>query len=178
MEEVWKPVVGYEGKYEVSSKGRVASLNYGNSGKRGLLVPVVTHGGYLRVSLSSDKTALTKRVHRLVSEAFIPNPENFPQVNHIDEDKHNNSMDNLEWCSARHNNLHNGRAKLVGIKNSKKVEAFDSKGKFAYKFDSLREAGEAGYNMGCISMCCNGTRITHRGLTWKYTDSEDSTYGA
>lgn len=114
MEEVWKPIKGLEGLYEISSKGRVKSLarQAGNVYKKEKIVkPRKDIGGYLSVSIGLPCKYYNKRLHRLVAEAFIPNPSNLPQVNHLDEDKSNNCVDNLEWCSARYN-MNYGTAKM------------------------------------------------------------------
>ena len=124
MIEEWRPVVGYEGLYEVSNTGRVRSVDryvktcYGSyrlhKGK--VLSPGIRPDGYLVVSLQYRMF----RVHRIVAEAFLPNPDNLPQVNHKDEDKSNNRVDNLEWCTAKYNNNYGTariRAKETAIKN-------------------------------------------------------------
>ena len=124
MIEEWRPVVGYEGLYEVSNTGRVRSIDryvktcYGSyrlhKGK--VLSPGIRPDGYLVVSLQYRMF----RVHRIVAEAFLPNPDNLPQVNHKDEDKSNNRVDNLEWCTAKYNNNYGTariRAKETAIKN-------------------------------------------------------------
>ena len=124
MIEKWRPVEGYEGLYEVSNTGRVRSVDryvktcYGSyrlhKGK--VLSPGIRPDGYLVVSLQYRMF----RVHRLVAEAFLPNPDNLPQVNHKDEDKSNNRVDNLEWCTAKYNNNYGTariRAKETAIKN-------------------------------------------------------------
>ena len=110
-EEIWKPVVGYEGLYEVSSYGRVRSLDryvkYSNGPihlhKGRILNPGKEKVGYLVVPLSCNGKLHLKKIHILVAEAFIPNPDNLPQVNHKDENKTNNNVDNLEWCTAKYN---------------------------------------------------------------------------
>lgn len=103
MNEVWKDIEGYEGKYQVSNLGRVRGLDRKNSMgktvKGRILKPRKTHAGYLRAHLCRDD----RYIHRLVAEAFIPNPNNLPQINHKDEDKANNSVDNLEWCTCEYN---------------------------------------------------------------------------
>ena len=107
MIEEWKSVVGYEGLYEVSSYGRVRSLDrYDRMNRfwKGRILNLCTDGGgYLFVALSSNGKEKNYLVHRMVAQAFIPNPDNLPEVNHKDEDKMNNSVDNLEWCDREYN---------------------------------------------------------------------------
>lgn len=106
-EEIWRPVVGYEGLYEVSSYGRVRSLDRYDSMNRflrGRILRLFTDGlGYLSAHLSSNGKVKSFLVHRLVAQAFIPNPDNLPQVNHIDENPSNDNVDNLEWCDGKYN---------------------------------------------------------------------------
>lgn len=110
MEE-WKPIVCYEEKYQISNYGQVKSLNYRGSGKDKILKLQKDTYGYSKVILYKNGKAKTRMVHRLVAEAFIPNPNNLPQINHKDEDKSNNCVDNLEWCSAKYNNSYGSRKK-------------------------------------------------------------------
>lgn len=102
--EKWLDVVGYEGLYEVSNYGRVRSVY-----TKRVLSPGLSQG-YFYVALYKDKKRSNKQVHRLVAEAFIPNPNNFPIINHKDEVKTNNMVENLEWCSYAYNNTYNGLA--------------------------------------------------------------------
>ena len=106
MNEIWKDIEGYEGKYQVSNLGNVKSLNYKNSGKEQNIALCNDADGYLLVNLRLNNKVKTKRVHRLVAQAFIPNPENKPQVNHIDGNKKNNKIENLEWCTCEENQRH------------------------------------------------------------------------
>ena len=101
MEEIWKDIKGYENKYQISNLGNVKSL----VGNHKMLKPKIDRG-YKRVGLSMDNKSKLFRVHRLVAEAFIPNPNNYPMVNHIDRDKINNVDSNLEWCTALYNVTH------------------------------------------------------------------------
>ena len=107
MSEEWRPVVGYEGLYEVSSYGRVRSLDRydeRNCFREGRILKLYTSRvGYLRVQLSLNSKKKMYLVHRLVAEAFIPNPDNLPEVNHLDEDKTNNRVENLEFCDRKYN---------------------------------------------------------------------------
>lgn len=125
MEEIWKPVKGYEGYYEVSNLGRVRSLDRTVIDKGGR--PQVKKGcilksrpdrqGYIVVALSKNRHYLHKCVHTLVADAFIPNPDNLPQINHKDEVKSNNVFTNLEWCTSKYNaNYGNRNIKMVKTK--------------------------------------------------------------
>src|SRR6185312_10171182 len=114
MNEVWKPVVGYEGTYEVSCCGRIRSIPRMVLGRYGGMVPKpgkmlslkTERNGYIRVCLRRQTGQCTMLVHRMVANAFIPNPEMLPVVNHIDGDKANNTAENLEWCTQRQNCHH------------------------------------------------------------------------
>lgn len=118
MEEIWKPVKGFEGYYEVSNLGNVRSidrivLDTVRNCERLLKGKILTQrdngSGYKGVMFCKEHKLYNKYVHRLVSEAFIPNPDNLPQINHKDEDKSNNRVDNLEWCSQLYNNIYGSR---------------------------------------------------------------------
>nr|DAR89802.1 MAG TPA: homing endonuclease [Caudoviricetes sp.] len=108
--EIWKPIKGYEGKYEVSTHGRVRSLiGSGGESRICVLKPFIAKTlsiNYARVGLSKHQQNKTKFIHRLVAETFIPNPENKPFVNHIDNNPLNNSVSNLEWCTQKENIQH------------------------------------------------------------------------
>lgn len=101
--ETWKPVKGYEGLYEVSDKGNVRSLNYRGLNGRVHELVLLDVKGYLKVNLWKDDEMKSHSVHRLVAEAFIPNPDGKPQVNHKDEVKSNNVVENLEWATSLEN---------------------------------------------------------------------------
>lgn len=107
MIEEWRPVVGYEGLYEVSNTGQVRSLDKYDSINRfyegRILKLFADRLGYLRVQLYSNSKRKSFLVHRLVAQAFIPNPDNLPQVNHRDEDPSNDNVENLEWCDGKYN---------------------------------------------------------------------------
>lgn len=107
--EQWKDIEGYEGKYQVSNEGRVKSLNYHQQGIEQVLRLSTSDRGYKRVALQKDGKCKLELVHRLVAKAFIPNPNNYPIINHKDENTSNNFVDNLEWCTSQYNNTYNDR---------------------------------------------------------------------
>lgn len=127
MEEIWKDVVGYEGIYKVSNLGnvrRVSSFRGVNKMYLGCynLKGLDNGKGYLRIKLTMYNKSKRVMLHRIIAEAFIPNPDKKPFINHIDHDKRNNSLSNLEWCTQSENILHevkNGRWHACKIKNLK-----------------------------------------------------------
>ena len=117
MTEQWRPIEGYEGLYEVSNLGRVKSLK---CGRERILKPQMKKKGYLQVGLRKEGKYKMFKVHRLVAQAFIPNPEGLPQINHKDENPSNNRVENLEWCDSKYNNnygTHNERIVQTMISN-------------------------------------------------------------
>lgn len=137
MEEEWRPVKGYEGLYEVSNTGKVRSLYFG---KTRILSPCKNSQGYLQAVLCKDKVPKGLRVHRLVASAFIPNPNNKPEVNHIDGNKANNNVDNLEWCTREYNMRHACHNGLMNVDiHRKSVILYKKYG----EYKSITEAAEA-----------------------------------
>ena len=106
MIEEWKDIEGYEGLYQVSTLGRVKSLKYWGGKRTAILSQAKRKDGYLMVGLSRDGITKSKSVHRLVAQAFIPNPNNLEMINHKDEVPDNNCVSNLEWCSRSYNQLY------------------------------------------------------------------------
>lgn len=170
----WRPIAGYEGRYEVSSLGKVRSLDYrGVKGWVKELSPTPNNKGYLQVSLfKKGKEPWHASIHRLVAKAFMPNPHNYLEVNHIDEDKTNNCVTNLEWCTRKHNMNHGTVVKRSSENRSKSVEAIDpSSGIVIHRFISTSEAQRHGFASSHISNCCRGKEKTHKGFTWKYVET-------
>lgn len=121
MNEVWKDVVGYEGCYQVSNFGRIRSTKRvtfdGRKRKEMIRAPSYDPDGYLTVNLSKDGISKTQRIHRLVATAFIPNPNGYSQINHKDENKSNNCVENLEWCTCEYNLKYGNRLRKVSGEN-------------------------------------------------------------
>ena len=167
-EEIWCPIKGYEGLYEVSDQGRVKSLKFG---KGKILKPFRNKGGYLRVGLCKNGEMKQCFVHRLVAKTFIPNPDNLPEVNHKDEDKENNSVQNLEWCTDKYNTNYGTRTQRQAEKLSKPVLQLTKSGVFVREWKSTRDVERnLGFNHGNISLYCNGKRKSSNGFVWKFKD--------
>lgn len=162
--EVWKDIQGYEGLYQVSNLGRVKSLHKAEV----ILKPGINNRGYYFVMLYKDKKYHHALVHRLVAKAFIPNKENFPQVNHKDENKANNCVNNLEWCTNLYNNLYHDKAIKTGIKEGKPVAQYTLSGKLVKIWQSAHEAERAGYHARHIGECCSDKIKTHLGYMWRF----------
>lgn len=170
--EVWKSIVNYEGLYEISSYGNVRSLDRYMFSKRWNkdqlvkgkdLKPSMAKNGYLRIELT-DKDGNRKKhpVHRLVAMAFIPNINNYTQINHIDEDKANNAVSNLEWCTAKYN-INYGTWK---DRHCKQIAQYDLNGTLVATYNSLSDAVKVGFSASQISKCCNKIITTHKGFRW------------
>lgn len=171
--EIWKSVPGYEGLYEVSNLGRVRSLTIVDSigrTKRGIVLRQKTaKNGYKEVCLHKNGRQKTKKVHRLVAEAFLANNENLPQVNHKDENKGNNLLGNLEWCSAKYNtNYGTGRHRNFMAQHRIPVLQFNGDVEPIGSFPSLREAErKTGVSSASISCVLRGKTKTAGGFIWR-----------
>ena len=166
MQELWKDIKGYEGKYQVSNFGRVKSLNYNNTSQEKILVNSLSNKGYYRVSLSLNNKAKQYNIHRLVAEAFIPNPLNLPFVNHKDKNRTNNMVDNLEWCTIQYNNTYGTVLDRLSNVRSKEVICIETQK--IYKSAKQVEI-ETGLSASSIGKCCRGQRKTCGGFHWKFT---------
>ena len=164
MIETWKNVVGYGGLYEVSNLGRVRSLP--KSGREGkILSPQMDRRGYRFVHLRINGQRKTGKVHRLVAQAFLPNPDNYPQVNHKNGNKSDNRVSNLEWCSREYNIWHERNVLGITGQVPQKVMCVETGEVFA----SRQEAAEkVGVSKQMLSFACCGRRQTAGGYHWKY----------
>ena len=170
MKEEWRMCKGFEPFYMVSNCGRVKSVAvYSNKYQKILNRPVekmkhieTTRDGYKRVLISYYGKHYHCSMHRLVAQAFIENPNNYPCINHKDENKSNNVHTNLEWCSASYNNAYGTRMQRV----RKKVQQ-SLNGVVIATYDSMSDAGKAiGQKAGAISRCCHGFYKTCGGYEW------------
>lgn len=167
--EVWKNIEGYEGLYQVSNFGRVKSLKFG---KEKILKPLRIKCGYLQVNLSKNGKGKMCYVHRLVALAFIPNPNCLSEVNHKDENKENNRVDNLEWCNRTYNNNYGTRNKKIGEKKLIPVLQYDKDGTFIREWKSMIDVeNELGINNSNITQCCRGKLKSAGGFRWAYKNS-------
>lgn len=186
-EEIWKDIKGYEGLYQVSSFGRVKSLErfidfknkYGGGHMvhkpERLLKPKINKDGYLVVGLSKNGNIKYMLVSRLVAKTFLPNPRKLPEVNHKDEDKQNNRINNLEWCTRAYNNTY-GILSKEGRRQStkyrmKKIFQCTLDGKLLKIYNGIRIAEEeTGIKNQSICRCCKGKQNTAGGFIWRYAD--------
>ena len=174
--EIWKDILGYEGYYQVSNYGRVKSIkrNTKNQFKyfERIKEPYIGNNGYLCVVLYKDNKSKHFSIHRLVANAFVDNPNNLPQVNHIDCNKKNNKVNNLEWVTASDNMKH-------AIKNNlikwivKSVLQYSKDGEFIREWYSINEASrKLKIQHSNIISCCKGKRKTAGNYIWKYKEEK------
>lgn len=178
MSEIWKPIKDFEGRYEVSNIGRVRSFmtNKGHIRDMPLILsPKVDKYGYLIVGLNKYGKIYHHTVHRLVAIAFIPNDNGLPQINHKNEDKQDNCVENLEWCTVSYNNNYGTHSKRISDsmknnpKTSKVVLQCDKDGSIVNEYPSTHEAARAnGYTQSGIVACIYGKMNTYKGFYWKY----------
>lgn len=175
----WKDIEGFEGSYQVSNTGLIKSLK-GKSErimkprrKKIIKKDGSTEFGYEELVLSNGDVRTSKLVHRLVAQAFIPNPQNKPEVNHIDEDKGNNNISNLEWNTHEENSNHGTKNIRSANKQSMAVIGVDEHGNIVEIHSSLRSAERlTGFGHSNISACANGKSAKYKGLEWFKIDNE------
>lgn len=184
MKEEWRTIKETDGKYSVSNLGNVkrnehytivspsSTAFYGER----KLKPYKTAEGYLVVRLQTNDKPVTRKIHRLVAEAFIDNPNNLPCVNHLDENRSNNTITNLEWCTVIDNNNHGTRKEKLSKISGIKVAQYDLTGKLIKIWDSLSQASQSfgTKTTSNIGRVCKGKpgRKTYRGYIWKYVDAK------
>lgn len=185
--EEWKAVVGFEGLYEVSNLGNVRSIQFHGKRRNKLMSPTDVKGyKFVKLRDWEDKVELSYPIHRLVAQAFIPNPENKPQVDHIDTNPSNNTVGNLRWVTSLENQnnpltLERLKANMTAYNKSDKhkldvqtsqghpVIQYDRNGNFIAKFPSINDAAnKLGTTACCIKRVCDGNRKYHRNFVFKY----------
>ena len=181
ISEIWIDIPKYEGWYQVSNFGNVKSLDRMVNAKLGskcikngrILVPQPVDG-YLQVRLCVNGKTQFYRIHQLVAICFIPNPNNYDQINHKNEIRDDNLPENLEWCTIKYNNNYGTRIKkmkhsMINGKNSKKVLQLEANGTIVKRWASMSEAERClGISNSKITMCCKGKRKTAGGYKWEY----------
>lgn len=174
-QEVWKDIPGYEGLYKISNTGKIISVRTNK-----LRATSVNNSGYETVHLYKNTVDTSYTVHKLVALAFIPNPNNLPEINHINENKLDNRVENIEWCNRKYNQVYSGniekwtKAGAHGgkIKRSKKVYQFTLDGKLIKEWFSAREAqAELGIARTGIGKCCLGKYNQCGGYLWSFQSS-------
>lgn len=174
-EEVWKDVKGYEGHYQVSNLGNARSLDREvlNQGVvqpiKGRILKAGIRNGYKSVVFSLNGKVKNHSMHRLVAEAFIDNEYNLPVVNHIDENKLNNAVNNLEWCTQRENILKSSKQTC----KPREVAQYTLDGALVKIWHSASRASkDTPFDDSLIRKCCTGERNKHKGYKWAYTQVE------
>lgn len=163
--EVWRDIKNYEGLYEVSNFGNVRSLKFG---KIKYLKPANNGFGYYHVILCKNGQKKYFKVHRLVANAFIENPNGYNEINHIDEDKTNNKVENLEWCTHKYNKRFSSAKRVVGI---------NPKDDFIIVMGATRDGEDIGLKNQGVSAAASGKfnkkgNHTYKGLNWYYIPNE------
>lgn len=176
MKEIWKDIEGWEGLYQVSNLGRVKSLSRHRIvgwadyvSKEKVLKQSTNNGGYNYVWLHKEGKKKIYKIHRLVATAFLSNPNNYKCVNHKDENKANNTVENLEFCNHSYNNNYGTRNEKVARKNGRQILQFSLDGVFLKEWDGARIAGkQLNIRHQSIYSNCKGERKSAGGFIWKY----------
>ena len=178
INEVWKPIEGFEGKYEVSNLGNIKSLPrdyfYGKVKEETYLRLYKEYDGYLRVTLFKNGIRHRYHVHRLVAKTFVENPLNKPFVNHLNEIKDDNRAENLEWCTSKENSNWGACRNKISEKVSKPIKQYDALGKFIRDWKSITQASNSlGISISSLSECLHGRTNTSKGYKWRFANEVD-----
>lgn len=164
--ELWKNIDNFP-NYQISNYGRVKNID----GR--ILKPSKDKNGYLMVNMLTNTGYKTKRIHRLVAEAFIPNLNNYKEVNHIDENKENNCFSNLEWCSHKYNSNYGTRNKRISNNMNKKIGQYDMNNNLVKIYESIKEANrQTGISNAGISYSANNIRKNAGGYIWHFIEKD------
>lgn len=163
-------VIPFFEDYMITTNGKVISLKY-KRGSRARIIRDRKHTtGYRQINIQNKHISKAFYIHRLVAEVFIHNPDNLPCVNHKNEIKSDNRVDNLEWCTHSYNVNYGNRNKKTASHLSKPVIQVSLDGKVINRFESLKEASSAGYGETCVGTCARGVYSNHRGYIWIYVN--------
>lgn len=167
MKEVWRDIPGYEGLYQVSNLGRIKSFKRDTvNGK--ILKLILKRDGYLRFNAYKNGKCKYLLIHRCVAKAFISNPHSYSEINHKNENKQDNRVSNLEWCSAKYNSNYGTRNERIAHLISKPVLQLTLDGQLIKRWSSAAECGRHGFKQGHVAECCKGEHKTHHGYKWRY----------
>lgn len=170
MTEIWRDIDGYKGLYQISNKGRVKSLKWG---KERILRPWINSSGYYCIILCNNGVIKRFQLHRLVAQAFIPNLNNLSEVNHKDENKLNNCVENLEWIRHMDNCNYGSRNERIGASQSKPILQYSKSGDFIREWKSASEVERVlRINNGTINSCCRGRYKSAGGFVWQYKEKD------
>lgn len=166
MQEIWRDIPNYEGLYQVSNLGNVKSLyrlaNNNHIIHEKILKPQRNYNGYLIVNLYKNNKMKPKLIHRLVGKTFIDNPNNFNYINHIDKNKSNNNVNNLEWCTQSYNVIYS---------KGRKVNQYNKNNNFIKTWNSIADVKKTlNIDSGLIVRCCRGKKKSAGGFKWKYNN--------
>lgn len=167
IEVGWVPLKGYEGLYDISTDGKIRTHRRQGTDER-ILKTHIRDDDYEYITLCKNGHYKTHLVHRLLAENFIPNPNNYPTINHKDEIKHNNSLDNLEWCTYTYNNNYGTARERASIKRYKPCRGIWPNGTEKIYDSCTLAAKDTGIAQGNIWGCCNGLWKHAGGVVWEY----------
>lgn len=182
LKEIWKDIKNYEGLYQVSTYGRIKSLskfhrtskNHSSIGywtKDKILKEQYDKDGYAKINLIKNNKQKRFSIHQLVAQTFISNPCNYKYINHKNEIKNDNNINNLEWCNSCYNANYGNRNEKISKNKSKKIVQFDGDGKIIRIWDSITQASkELKIQISHISSCCNKKRSKTGGYSWRFFD--------
>lgn len=169
--EIWKDIKGYEDKYQVSDTGKIKALNFHNEKKEKELIPKKRRDGYFCIQLYKNNKRKSYYIHKLVAEAFIENPYNLKCINHKDENKQNNNVSNLEFCTIKYNNHYSFKARK-NRKKDKKISQYTIDGKLIKQWNTIKEIETIkGYSYYGIFNCLSNRQKTSSDYIWKYEEA-------
>lgn len=164
MEEIWKDLTEFEGLYQVSNTGFIKSMPRQGS-RGGIMKGYIDKKGYIVITLRKDGHQWSKKLHRLIAQEFLPNPKNLSEINHKDENKLNNHIDNLEWCTTQYNNNYGTRTERASKHCGKPIICVET----GERYQGAKWAGQVlNLDPSGITKACKNPNRTVGGYHWKY----------